>query len=209
MNTGIKLDGRTANKSDSEMRRAFLRHSDKLRTGSRSSGLGRALGVGDPRHSSYLLVWNSSRDGRVEEAVRVARFVPETKLQEADAVETRRTDGSTVAIYFVWRRQPRGGRTLLLRCWRCERPRRALYGAKVSDNGRYYVPRKADWECRTCSQLRYSSEGGYLRPSKQYRAFGNFPRPDLWLPYVFTSPQKAVEAGLCAYRGLNTDKSEP
>ena len=30
---------------------------------------------------------------------------------------------------------------------------------------------------------------------RYFRAFGNLPRPDLWLPYVFTSPSDAVAAG--------------
>jgi hypothetical protein len=150
----------------------------------------------DRRRIPYLLVWNSSRDREVKEAVRVARFVPNTKPQEADAVEARRTDG-TVAISLVWRRQPHGDRTLLLQCWRCQRSSRALYGAKVGDDGRFYVARRADWECRKCAKLRYSSEGGYLRPGIIFRAFGKLPRPALWLPYVFTSPQDAAEAGLC------------
>jgi hypothetical protein len=29
-----------------------------------------------------------------------------------------------------------------------------------------------------------------------FRTFGNLPRPDLWLPYVFTSPEEAAQAGL-------------
>jgi hypothetical protein len=153
----------------------------------------------DPRQIPYLLAWNSSRDGQVKEAIRVAHFVSETKLQEDDAVEARRMDGSTVAIYLVWRRQPHGGRTLLLRCGRCQRPSRALYGAKVGDDGRFYAAKRADWECRRCAKLRYTSEGGYLRPRVLFRAFGNFPRPELWLPYVFTSPQGAAEAGFCTY----------
>jgi hypothetical protein len=75
----------------------------------------------------------------------------------------------------------------------------ALYGAKVGDDGRFYLAQRAEWECRTCAKLRYSSEGGYLRPGMLFRAFGNFPRPELWLPYVFTSPQEAVEAGFCTH----------
>jgi hypothetical protein len=47
--------------------------------------------------------------------------------------------------------------------------------------------------------LRYSSEGGYLRPgygrvgggvgelASMLRALGNLPRPVRWFPYVFTS----------------------
>jgi hypothetical protein len=37
------------------------------------------------------------------------------------------------------------------------------------------------------ARLRYSSEGGYLCPGVMFRAFGNLPRPESWLPYVFTS----------------------
>ena len=112
----------------------------------------------DPRRIPYLLVWKSNRGGEVKVAVRVARFVPKTNLPEADSVEIRRTDGSAVPIYLEWQWQPHGGRSLLLRCWRCDRLCRALYGAKVGNDGRFYVARRADWECRTCCTLRYSSE---------------------------------------------------
>jgi len=54
--------------------------------------------------------------------------------------------------------------------------------------------------------LRYSSEGGYLRPTGLGRlgrlgvmlgAYGNLPRPELWLPYVFTSlDAAAAELGM-------------
>ncbi len=160
----------------------------------------------DTRRIPYLLIWKSNRDGEVKEAVRVARFVPQTNLPEADSVRVQRTDGSTVPVYLAWRRQPHGGRSLLLRCWKCQKPSRVLYGAKVGDDGRFYVARRADWECRTCAMLRYSSEGGYLRPTGLGRlgrlgvmlgAYGNLPRPELWLPYVFTSlDAAAAELGM-------------
>ena len=63
---------------------------------------------------------------------------------------------------------------------------------RVTNGGRFCVLR-ADWQCRACAKLRYSSEGGYLRPG--FRAFGNLPRPNLWLPYVLTSPRDAAAAG--------------
>jgi hypothetical protein len=53
--------------------------------------------------------------------------------------------------------------------------------------------------------LRYSSEGGYLRPSGLERlgrlgvmlcAYGILPRPESWLPYVFTSSNEAAAIGL-------------
>jgi len=62
------------------------------------------------------------------------------------------------------------------------------------------------WRCRLCARLRYSSEGGYLRPTGlgrmgrlgvMLRAYGNLPRPKSWLPCVFTSPEEAAEAGIC------------
>jgi hypothetical protein len=51
-----------------------------------------------------------------------------------------------------------------------------------------------------------TSDCGYLRPTglgqlgrlgAMLRAYGNLPRPESWLPYVFTSPEEAVDAGLC------------
>jgi hypothetical protein len=147
----------------------------------------------DPRRIPYLLTWKSERDGQLKEAVRVMRVFPQPDVAEAPYVEVKRTDGSVVHVYLVWRWQPHGGRSLLLRCWRCQSPCRALYGAKVGDDGRFFVASRADWECRTCAMLRYSSEGGYLRPGVQFRVFGNLPRPELWLPYVFTSLDTAMQ----------------
>src|ERR1019366_5925554 len=107
----------------------------------------------DPRRIPYLLVWKGRNDGEVKEAVRVARFVLQTSLPEADSVTIQRTSGSIVPVYLAWRGQPHGGRSLLLRCWRCQKPSRALYGAKVGDDGRYYRAVIADWECRRCCTL--------------------------------------------------------
>ena len=161
----------------------------------------------DPRRIPYLLAWKSNRDGDVKVAVRVARFVPKTNLPEAHSVEVRRADGSAVPISLEWQWQPHGGRSLLLRCWRCDRPCRGLYGAKVGDDGRYYVARRANWECRTCCTLRYSSEGGALlirggavsRLLKQPFPDMPSPRPELWLPYIFSSPRDAAAAGVCTF----------
>jgi len=83
-------------------------------------------------------------------------------------------------------------RSLLLICWNCQRPCRALYGYKKGDDGRYYVVKRAEWECRTCAGLRYSSEGGFLRPGRFFRALGNLDRPDLWLPCVYTNIECAA-----------------
>lgn len=120
---------------------------------------------------------------------------------EAEAVEITWTDGSSVPVYLSWRSQPHGGRSLLLRWWRCQSPRRALYGAKVGDDGRFYVARRADWECRTCCTLRYSSEGGALlirgglvsRLLRQPFPSVSSPRPNVWLPYIFTDIDQAIE----------------
>ena len=154
----------------------------------------------DPRKIPYLLVWTSSRDGCTKEGIRVTRY-------GVDAIELKRSDGSVVVIYLVWRRLPRGGgRSLLLSCWRCVRPCRALYGAEVGDDGHFHVVQRADWECRKCAKLRYSSEGGRLliRPRRRLaRLLGrlNGPdrcqRPNAWFPYVFTSPEAAFAAGIC------------
>jgi hypothetical protein len=149
----------------------------------------------DPRRIPYLLIWKNRRDGRVTEAVRVARSTPRAGRPEAASVEIKRTDGTAVSIYLCWRSLPLGGRSLLLRCWRCQMPSRALYGFKVGDDGKFYKAVIADWGCRRCNELRYASEGGALvfrgglisrflgRPLADVRS----PRPEVWLPYVFTS----------------------
>ena len=157
----------------------------------------------------YLLVWKSDRGGEVKAAVRVARFVPKSNLPEADSVEIRRADGSAVPIYLEWQWQPHGGHSLLLRCSRCQMPCRALYGAKVGTDGRFYLARRADWECRTCCTLRHSSEGGAL-VIRSRSAIGRLilqslgrrrsPRPEPWLPYIFSSPRDAAAAGVCTIR---------
>jgi hypothetical protein len=150
----------------------------------------------DPRRVPYLFLWQGRGDGEIKEAVRVARSILWTQLPEAEAVEIKRTDGSIVPTYLQWRWQPHGGRSLLLRCWRCQRPSRTLYGAGVGDDGRYYVVRRADWECRRCAGLRYSSEGGALIIRSRLFGRARCDRPDLWYPLVFSSPTQAGDAGL-------------
>ena len=155
----------------------------------------------DPRRIPYLLVWKDERDGEIKEAVRLARFVGTFD----DHVELKRTDGSTTVLRIVWRTLPRnGGRALFLFCPYCETPRRHVYGWEWdSVSGWSNRVRSVSWRCRSCARLRYSSEGGYLRPTGLGRlgqlgvmlaAYGNLLRPESWLPYVFTSPEEAAEA---------------
>jgi hypothetical protein len=144
----------------------------------------------DPRRIPYLLVWKDARDGKIREAVRVASDV----LSKGNYVELKRTDESTTVLRIVWRTLPRnGGQALFLLCPCCETPRRHVYGWEWdSVSGWSNRVRSISWRCRSCARLRYSSEGGYLRPGVMFRAFGNLPRPDLWLPYVFTSINDAA-----------------
>jgi hypothetical protein len=158
----------------------------------------------DPRRLPYLLIWKHPRDGTNKDAVRIVRQVPRTGFPEAESVEIKRTDGSIVPIYLAWRGQPHGGRSLLLKCWQCQRPSRALYGWKVGNDGRYLCAALADWQCRKCAQLRYASEGGALlyrsgvvsRILRMPCEATKCPRPDVWLPYVFSSPDAARETGM-------------
>jgi len=147
----------------------------------------------DPRDIPYVLTWRGRQDGIKKEEVRIYRNPPGCTLPGTDSVEIVPIYSSNVQIFIEWRRQPHGGRSLLLRCSRCERPSRALYGVKVGDDGRYYVARRANWECRQCAGLRYSSEGGALvmrggvlsrllrRPFPDVSS----PRPQPWLPNGF------------------------
>jgi hypothetical protein len=150
----------------------------------------------DPRRIPYLLVWKDDRhDGKIMEAVRLAHFTA-CGREANDYVELKRTDGSTTVLRIVWRMLPRyGGRALFMSCPHCETPHRFVYGWEWdSFSGWSNSVRQVPWCCRSCNRLRYSSEGGYLRQSGRgklaalfRRAFGNLPRPESWLPYVFTS----------------------
>jgi hypothetical protein len=162
----------------------------------------------DPRRIPYLLIWNERHDGEIKEAVRLARDVepsiePSNSRMRGNYVELKRTDSSTTVLRIVWRMLRRnGGRALLLISSYRNTPRRHVYGW---DNflGWSNRVRRTDWCCRSCNRLRYPSEGGYLRGSGRgalvalFRAFGNLPRPEPWLPYMFTSPAEAATAGVC------------
>ena len=146
--------------------------------------------LNDPRRIPYLLIWKDDRhDGQIKEAVRLARYVdPHDPRSNDNHVELKRTDGSATVLRIVWRMLPRnGGRVLLLVCSYCNTPRRHVYGWEWdSFSGWSNRVRSINWRCRLCARLRYSSEGGYLRPTGlgrmgrlgvMLRAYGNLPRP--------------------------------
>jgi len=124
------------------------------------------------------------------EAVRLARYVGDD-----DYVEIKRADGDYTVLRIVWRMLPRnGGQLLLLVCSYCSTPRRHVYAWEWdSFSGWSNRVRRIAWKCRSCAELRYSSEGGYLRTSGLFRAFGNLPRPESWFPYAFTSLDAAAD----------------
>ncbi len=153
----------------------------------------------DPRKIPYLLAWMEQRNGKIREGVRLSCTV--AAHTPHDEVELKRTDGSITVLRIVWRTLPRnGGRALLLSCSTCSRPCLHVYGWEWDCySGWSNVVRQVSWRCRSCARLRYSSEGGHLRPRSRFlRCFGNRPRPELWLPLVFISPREAAEAGICS-----------
>jgi hypothetical protein len=125
------------------------------------------------RRIPYLLVWKRERDGEVMEAVRLACQKPFDGSVELNRgatheyVELKRTNGSITILRIVWRKLPRnGGRALLLRCPYCATPRRHVYGWEWDCYwGWSNAVQSISWRCRSCARLRYSSEGGYLRPN--------------------------------------------
>jgi hypothetical protein len=122
--------------------------------------------LNDPRRIPYRLVWKDEQDGRIVEAVRLACFVA-CRRKGNGYVELKRTDGSATILQIVWRTLPRNGRRVpLLLCPHCDTPRRFVYGWEWdSASGWSNRVRQISWRCRSCARLRYSSEGGYLRPS--------------------------------------------
>ena len=155
--------------------------------------------LNDPRKIPYLLIWQDSRDAQIKEAVRLARYVdPHDRYASHDHVELKRPDGSVTILRFVWEMLPtNGGRALLLVCSYCGTPRRYVYGWEWDNfSGWSNRVRSISWRCRSCARLRYSSEGGYLRPTglallgrggSMLAAYGSLPRPESWLPQVFQS----------------------
>jgi hypothetical protein len=86
----------------------------------------------------------------------------------------------------------------------CHTPRRALYG--WVPGGRFTNSvQTSRWQCRTCAGFRYASEGGALVCRRRgafarliEQRFGPLrsPRPEPWLPDVFSSPDQAADSGL-------------
>ena len=157
----------------------------------------------DPRKIPYLLVWKRESDGKIMEAVRLTCHAD----GYSGYVQLKRTDGSVTILRIVWRELPRNsGSALMLLCFYCNTPRRFVYGWEWdSFSGWSNRVRSISWQCRSCARLRYSSEGGALvsrggpisRLLKMPFPDMHHPRPESWLPYVFTSPKEAAEAGVC------------
>jgi hypothetical protein len=155
----------------------------------------------DPRKIPYLFVWKRPEDSSVREVVRVFGYNEpprEFPVNWTGWVEIKRADGTRDLIRTLLRPLPRnGGKARLLICPYCKVSRRGLYGW---DLGGPRVTRST-WGCRRCNLLRYASEGGALliRPRGTLGLVfgtGQSPRPESWLPYVFTSTEEAAEAGV-------------
>ena len=116
-------------------------------------------------------------------------------------VEVKRWDGTKIDLQVVKRQLPRrGGKSVLLLCNRCQKPRRALYGREAIKHAHYLRP--ADWLCRECANLSYASEGGALiyrtrmRATRLLSGLRLWARPETWEPLVFTSPLQALDLEL-------------
>ena len=158
----------------------------------------------DTRKIPYLLIWKSRSDGTVREAARIAPYYEAADRAGPDwtgALEIKRHDGTWDFIRTRLRTLPRDrGKARLLICPYCSIPRRGLYGWEPGGRFTNSVVRST-WGCRKCNGLRYSSEGGALliRPRGTLgviSGIGRSPRPESWLPYVFTSTEGAAEAGV-------------
>jgi hypothetical protein len=159
----------------------------------------------DTRKIPYLLIWKSRSDSTVKEAVRIAPYYEAAGPDWTGAFEIKRHDGTRDFIRTLLRTLPRSrGRVRLLICPYCSIPRRGLYGWEPGGRFTNSVVRST-WGCRKCNLLRYASEGGALVHHDRGALASLFEsfcgpicsdRPEPWLPYVFTSPEEAAEAGV-------------
>jgi hypothetical protein len=167
--------------------------------------------LADPRQIPYLLIWarHSVRAERASnrgypsvEPREAMRLAPNSFFAEAaPCVQVERWNGTRMSLWVTERPLPcYSGKTLLLVCNRCLRPRRALYGREAVKHARYI--KHADWLCRGCASLSYASEGGALiyrtrcGVTRRLSGLHLWPRPEPWEPLVFTSPVQALDWGL-------------
>jgi hypothetical protein len=158
----------------------------------------------DPRKIPYLFVWKRPEDSSVREVVRAFAYSErprEFPVNWTGWAEIKRPDGTRDLLRTLLQPLPRnGGKARLLICPYCKIPRRGLYGWELGGQHTSRVMRST-WGCRKCNLLRYASEGGALliRPRGTLGLVfgtGHSPRRESWLPYVFTSTEEAVEAGV-------------
>jgi len=167
----------------------------------------------DPRQLAYLMVWENEDSNDVILAARVAAYSPPDELGQnlEGCVEIRRPDGTRNYIHTIERLMPRnGGKTRLLVCPRCQRPRRTLYPWALNPARPCAVFIASTWQCRPCARLRYASEGGALvfhprtalgRLIEAVEGPSKIPRPERFYPFVFANPEDAeVFSGLTVLR---------
>lgn len=146
----------------------------------------------DPCCGQYLLIWQNSLNGAIEEAVQVKRVTPPACFSGVEAIEVTRTDQSITDLHVFRRSMPKnGGMDVFLECPACLGFRRALYGWSAGGTTTRSVYR-SQWQCRECAGLRYASEGGALVVrSRGYmgRMLGvaRAERPTPWNPCVLES----------------------
>jgi hypothetical protein len=153
----------------------------------------------DPRRIPYLMIWKDEDSDEVLEAVRVTAYKEPGawEMDWAGCVEIKRTNGNRSWIRTIQRPMPRnGGKSRLVICPRCQRPRRALYPWRLNPS-KPCAAFVSTWQCRSCARLRYASEGGALKlhPRTDLGRFieaiegpSQHPRPESCYPYVFANP---------------------
>ena len=167
----------------------------------------------DPRKVPYLFVWKRPEDNSVREVVRVSAYSESPRdfpVSWAGWVEVKRPDETRDRIRTLLRPLPRnGGQARLLICPYCKIPRRGLYGWEPG--GKFTTSAvRSNWGCRICNMLRYESEGRALvhrgrgAIARLFEFYGGGPLrsepTEPWYPYLFTSPEEAAKAGVCALR---------
>ena len=173
--------------------------------------------LNDPRRIPYLLVWKDERhDGKIMEAVRLARYVEPSNSRVTDNyVELKRADGEATVLRIIWGRCPgmAGARSS---CFARTAKRRAV--TSMAGNGTAFRDGRTESgvsvgdaapvrDCATLPKAAICDRAGYSALSETYRARGL--GSPTYSPTQTMPPNGSNTAMLSEYEGEGNELLSP